>query len=306
MISPRYNKLFTIEILTLAYSILTTFIIFLVWRQLENPLALFPVRILAVGGIAMLYYGTFKLKCPQIIQLFRVIFPLSFLSQWYAETYLFNRIFPNLDHLFAAWEQQIFGYQPALLFSAQFPSKWISEALYMSYFIYFPMMVFVLLYAFYFRREKFNQLGFIFLGSFFLYYLIFFFLPVTGPQFYFKAIGLENAANGIFPNVADYFRYHTDMLPGPGYTNGIFYRLIELSQAVGERPTAAFPSSHVGISSVLMIWLFYNNKKILLILLPFYLLLCGATVYIQAHYFIDVFAGWIRALVQLQVGADVA
>ncbi len=296
-ILPQHNKLFTTEILTIAYSMLTSLMVIVLWRRLDNPLSFFPLRILSIGIILLLYYGTSLPGVRQIVLFLRVMFPLALLSQWYGETYLFNRIFTNLDPLFASWEQNLFGFQPALAFSEIFSSKWVSEAFYMGYFIYFPMMVTVLLYCFYWRRDKFNQLGFIFLGSFFLYYLIFVFLPVTGPQFYFKAIGLENAAHGIFPPVGDYFRYHTDLLPGPGYDKGLFYKLVKISQALGERPTAAFPSSHVGISTILMIWLYGNNKKLLFILLPFYLLLCGATVYIRAHYLIDVLAGWISAFV---------
>jgi membrane-associated phospholipid phosphatase len=64
---------------------------------------------------------------------------------------------------------------------------------------------------------------------------------------------------------------------------------------VGERPTAAFPSSHVGMSTILMILAFRANKYLFACLIPFYLLLCGATVYIQAHYLIDSIAGFISA-----------
>ena len=65
---------------------------------------------------------------------------------------------------------------------------------------------------------------------------------------------------------------------------------------MGERPTAAFPSSHVGISTIVMILAYRANKRLFIILAPVYILLCCATVYIQAHYLIDVFAGWISAI----------
>jgi membrane-associated phospholipid phosphatase len=95
--------------------------------------------------------------------------------------------------------------------------------------------------------------------------------------------------------MGDYFNYNQTLLPGPGYKNGLFYKLVETSQQVGERPTAAFPSSHVGISTVLMILARRENKKLFVFLLPFYLLLCGATVYIQAHYLIDSIVGFVLA-----------
>jgi membrane-associated phospholipid phosphatase len=73
--------------------------------------------------------------------------------------------------------------------------------------------------------------------------------------------------------------------------------LVELSQAVGERPTAAFPSSHVGISTIVLIMAYRAKKWLGHLMLPVYILLCCATVYIQAHYLIDVLAGWISAIV---------
>ena len=77
---------------------------------------------------------------------------------------------------------------------------------------------------------------------------IYIFVPVAGPQFYFPAIGGDNVAQGIFPAIGDYFNHNQELLPGPGYEHGFFYNLVESSQQVGERPTAAFPSSHVGMS----------------------------------------------------------
>jgi membrane-associated phospholipid phosphatase len=96
----------------------------------------------------------------------------------------------------------------------------------------------------------------------------------------------------------DYFNFHQDCLPSPGYTDGLFYQLVEDAKAAGERPTAAFPSSHVGISTVIM-WLIIHarNWRLLYVVLPFYVLLCCSTVYIQAHYLIDAIFGLISGTI---------
>jgi membrane-associated phospholipid phosphatase len=120
---------------------------------------------------------------------------------------------------------------------------------------------------------------------------------VTGPQYYFPAIGLENARDGVFASLGDYFNFNHELLPGPGYSKGFFYKLVESSQQVGERPTAAFPSSHVGISTILMIMAARLSKRLALFMLPFYVLLCCATVYIQAHYLIDAIAGFVSSII---------
>ena len=112
------------------------------------------------------------------------------------------------------------------------------------------------------------------------------------PTFYYKAVGLRHIAEGVFPNLGHYFSTHTDCLATPGYTDGIFYQMVEDAKAAGERPTAAFPSSHVGISTVCMLLLWHvRSRKLLICLLPLYVFLCLATVYIQAHYAIDALAG---------------
>ena len=42
-----------------------------------------------------------------------------------------------------------------------------------------------------------------------------------------------------------------------------------------------------------MIMAWRGSKRFFALLLPFYLLLCCATVYIQAHYLIDALAGFV-------------
>ncbi|MFA6870725.1 MAG: phosphatase PAP2 family protein, partial [Bacteroidaceae bacterium] len=173
---------------------------------------------------------------------------------------------------------------------------WVSEPLNLGYFSYYPMIFMVTLFYFVFRFEWFEKISFVLVGSFLIYYLIYIFVPVAGPQFYFPAIGLEQVSQGVFPAVGHYFNYHTELLPAPGYSHGVFYQLVEQSQQVGERPTAAFPSSHVGISTILMIMASRINRRLFFILSPFYVLLCCSTVYIQAHYLVDVIGGLVTAV----------
>lgn len=293
----KEKNFFGVEILTVGYIAITSVIVIVLWNRLDTPGSFLLARMLIVSGMLLAYSAATLFNFAPATTFVRIVFSVGLISYWYPETYEFNKIFRNLDHVFASVEQSIFGFQPALAFSKHFPSEWISETFYMGYFFYFPMMIFVILYCFFYQREKFDKLTFIFLGSFFLYYLMFIFIPVAGPQFYFPVIGTENAENGIFSNVGNYFYYNNELLPVSGYRDGLFNQCVRMLQAIGERPTAAFPSSHVGISTILMIWLYRNNKKIMFIVIPLYVLLCGATVYIKAHYLIDVFAGFMSAFI---------
>ncbi len=131
--------------------------------------------------------------------------------------------------------------------------------------------------------------------SFFLFYLIYIFLPVAGPQYYFRAVGIPEIMAGHFPSLGTYFSSHLEALAPPGWTDGLFYQLVAGAQEAGERPTAAFPSSHIGISTIVLILARRHAPRLLFLFLPLWALLCCATVYIRAHYLVDAIAGLISA-----------
>ncbi|WP_321478764.1 phosphatase PAP2 family protein [uncultured Bacteroides sp.] len=288
--------LFAVEKVTLIYDLLTSILILYLFQRMDHPLEMLRDRVVIAGATFLLMY-LYRMAPCKFTAFVRMAVQMSLLSYWYPDTFEFNRLFPNLDHLFASAEQWLFNSQPALLFSSHLPQMWVSEPFNMGYFSYYPMILTVALFYFFYKFELFEKFSFILVTTFFIYYIVYIFLPVAGPQFYFPAIGLESVTMGHFPPIGDYFNHHAELLPGPGFQHGFFYNLVEGSQQVGERPTAAFPSSHVGISTLLMIMAWRGNKKLFGCLMPFYLLLCGATVYIQAHYLVDAIAGFISAFI---------
>ena len=286
----RYAKLCLFEWVVLAYTAFTLLLMAWLWGRLVEP---WPMLWGRVGVVAMTIglWQLYRWKPCRLTMLFRVTGQLALLSQWYPDTYEFNRLFCNLDHVFASWEQALFGFQPALLFSQHFTSPVVSELLCLGYVSYFPMIAAVAFYYFFQRYDRFAYAAFVILASFFLFYVIFIFLPVVGPQFYYVAVGNENIAQGIFPDMQHYFLDHQEILPLPGY-DGLFHKLVEVAHVAGERPTAAFPSSHVGISVVLL-WLAWETRSraLFIPLLVLTVLMFFATVYIEAHYAIDAIAG---------------
>lgn len=292
-----HKGLLTIEWLIFGYLVLTLLITFFTYTKLSHPEDMIWGRVRIVATTAALW-AVYRMVPCRFTLLFRVCLQLILLGWWYSETYEFNKLFPNLDYLFAGYEQQLFGCQPALLFPQVIDNPIFAELMYLGYASYFPMIATVTLYFFFCRYEAFQRTAFVILGAFFLYYTIFIFLPVTGPQYYYLAAGMENIANGVFPNVKDYFMTHDEMLTMPGNSDGFFYQCVVSAHEAGERPTAAFPSSHVGIGTVLMLLTWRSKSRLLFYaLLPLYVLMCLATVYIRAHYAIDVIAGWLSAVV---------
>lgn len=289
--------LLPIEWAMFLYMGFTFLMILLTYTKLVNPQSMLIGRV-QIAIITMALWGVYRLLPCRFIKVIRSFVQMGLLVWWYPDTYELNRVLPNLDHLFATWEQQLFGMQPALAFVHHFSSPIISELMDMGYASYYPLVAAVPLFYLFFYRKEFQRSAFVLTASFFLFYAIYVLLPVVGPTFYFKAIGLEQAAKGVFPPMYDYFNFHQDCLPSPGYHEGFFYHLVEDAKAAGERPTAAFPSSHVGISTICLLLIGHTkNRMLLYIMFPFYLFLCMATVYIQAHYAIDAFAGLITGVI---------
>ena len=279
------------EWVVVGYMLLTTLMILFTWTKHPDPVAMLWGRFHAAVSMVALW-GVYRLVPCRLTMFCRVALQLAMLSWWYPDTYELNRVLPNLDHVFAQYEQSLFGFQPALVFSQKMPWAVWSELMYLGYSSYFVLILTVTLYYFLRRYQEFQRASFVVIGSFFAFYVIFDLLPVTGPQYYYLAVGLDNIAAGVFPNIGDYFLTHDEMMTMPGYQDGWFYQCMVHAHAAGERPTAAFPSSHVGATIVLlMLALRTKSRWLSWFVGTMLVLMCMSTVYIRAHYAIDVIAG---------------
>lgn len=293
--NPR-KGLMPLEWVSMTYLVLTLLWVLFAYTKVVNPQSMIWGRI-RIAVITLSLWGVYRALPCRFMVLVRVLVQMLLLVWWYPDTYEINRMFPNLDYLLAEWEQTLFGFQPALVFAKTFPWPVVSELMDMGYFMYYPMIAIVGFYYFFTHYEKFERCCFIILTSFFIYYAIFIFFPAVGPTYYYDAVGIGDIAKGIFPPLHDYFSTHTDCLVSPGYPQGFFYHLVEDAKATGERPTAAFPSSHVGVSTICMLLTARTkNWKLFWVLFPIYVFLCLATVYIQAHYLIDAIAGLLSGI----------
>ena len=294
-IKSRFH-FYAVEKITIAY-ILITWLILLCMRFESYPVQkLIHARTLILCVIFGLTYLSSKFNL-KFIRFVRFLFVGALLSYWYPETYEFNRHLPNCDHILSVWEQYVFGCQPAILFAKTFPQAWLCEIFNLGYFSYYPLIIGSSLIFLFKERLYFEKFFFKLMFSFFVFYLIYILFPTSGPQYYFTVIGEKAAMSGVFPRIGDYFNNHSVSIENCN-VSGIFQQMVEYTQKEGERPTAAFPSSHVGISTLIMIMLFDKRKYIAgFMILPLYIALVFATVYIQAHFVIDVIAGFVCAFV---------
>ena len=283
-------RFLAVEKLNIIYNLLTTLLIIVFFSRLHDPQGMLMGRfVIAFATFAVIYLYT-KLPC-KAMRFLRLVAQVALLSYWYPDTFEFNRIFPNLDHLFAAMDMNLFGCQPSLVFDQVCCGILWREAFNMGYWLYYPMIITVAIFYFFCRPKEVERCTFVIMASFFIFYLIYIFLPVAGPQFYFPVIGEELAAVGPYPEIGNYFDLHPEISIAQEGKGALFTELVGMAQSTGERPTAAFPSSHIGVSTVLMLLAFRAKKSLAAIMFPVYVLLCCATVYIKAHYLVDAIAG---------------
>jgi len=264
----NWLKFLPVEIATLAYILITAVYLAVFVDRLETPMVHFGIRTCVVVLIFLLAWLHNTGRNP-VVKFIRYFLPFVLLSYWYPETYYFNNfLFDNLDHHFVKADQLLFGCQPSIDFSKRMPWHWFSELMYFGYFSYYFIFFVTALWCYFFSKELVNKTIFMFVGSFYLFYIAFIILPVTGPQFYFPA-PLNEVPDGY-----------------------LFCKLMRFLQAAGERPTGAFPSSHIGISFTVVVFVAQHCRILLKYTLPLFIILVLSTVYIKAHYLVDVLGGF--------------
>ena len=296
----RLPGLVGIEKIMLAYSVFTL----VVYLFLSGGADWSPVvaRGLILCGTWLLW-RLYQAHPCDATYVMRVYFQLALLAYWYPDIYNIAKYMPNTDYIFASMDQQLFGCQPAIVMSQKLPGIFWQELFCLGYFSYYPMIAVVVVWATLFHFRRFDRTTTVIFCSFILYYLVFLVLQSAGPQFYFQKIGMEEVMKGHFPDIGNWFYYHPELVQ-EHHGGGLFTWLVHTAQG-SEKPIAAFPSSHVGLSTILMVLAAKMSLRLAKWMLPFYILLCLYTVYIGAHYAVDVLAGWVSAIVVMVLSTSI-
>jgi membrane-associated phospholipid phosphatase len=266
------GKLSALDRVTIIYLVVSSLLIFCGWNILQGVSVHFAIRALLIGGILFLAWLNYRTE-NFWIEFVHAIYPLFFINYFYAETSFLKNIFIReiLDPLVFRYEEVFFGCQPSIVFSQNCASSVFNEIMHFFYFSYYLLIISITILLYLKTDDKGRKGIFIVYCSFYIYYLIYALIPVVGPQYFL---------NGELRAV-----------PRPYFFGKIMHLILESA----EEPTGAFPSSHVGIA-VILTWLAFRNfKRVLLYALPCTIGICFATVYLKAHYLLDVFAGIVSA-----------
>lgn len=270
------SKLKSFDYIIIIFCLISGIYISFGYNRIEDLWIHLTLRIVIISvSILLIYYGDQN----KFIQFLRNFYPLVFLGFFYSETGYYNQlIFKPFDPYLVRFEELIFTIQPSLEFSKLIPSQWFSELMHFGYFSYY-LIIFGVPFLYYLQvRDKFERTMFIIMLSFSFYYIIFFLLPSIGPQFYFNA-NLSSVPEGF-----------------------LFEKIMNVIIDMAETPTGAFPSSHVGVAIIIVILTFKDFRKHLTYLIPIVIILILSTVYIKAHYVIDIIAGFITGMLFYFIG----
>ena len=256
-----------IDIITTAYIFITAVILFAVAGVDDGSLSHYLIRALMLIFIVAISYLS-KNRNGKFVEFIHLMYPLAFLSYFFPETdYIGQFISTDHDSLLIGLEQLLVSSLPSETFSACCPWAWLNELMHLAYFSFYFIITFFVVYYHYKFPGKAGERIFTFFLSFYLFYLFFIFFPSSGPQYFITSQG-DNLQNGYF-----------------------FTALMEKILEYGDRPTGAFPSSHIGMTWLVMYFFFKDNRKMFFMWLAPAVLLTLSTVYIRAHYAIDVLAG---------------
>lgn len=178
----------------------------------------------------------------------------------------------SLDQLFLLFEQTIFGFQPAVRLSQAYSDlPLVNELFFFSYFFYYALII-TGPWILYFRGRLQEALRGLFMitAGFAVLYIFYILFPVEGPKY-----AIESLRQSWYSEFSGY----------------VFTPIMTTIFAHTNLAGAAFPSSHVAMATAALLFNRRHNPRLALIFLPFTLLLFISTVYIYAHYVVDVIAG---------------
>lgn len=178
------------------------------------------------------------------------------------------------------WDIAIFGVEPTL-WAQKLYSPFLTDVMAFSYALYF---VFPLVIMFFLshddRRFQFREMALAVTFTFIMGFIGYVTLPASPPRYF------------IINEFTAPVQLHGPLL---------FDRLQAAWDGFSVVPCGAFPSLHVGISTIALLyaWKFRNLSKVYkwiwYVFIPMVVSLWISTVYLRHHWVVDIFAGWFVA-----------
>lgn len=290
------NYLF-VDYATQAYLLLVVLLVLLFHG---GTVPYWPLLIVAhLFGIAIVHWlVNVYARAPQRVELsfFRHFYPILLYAPFYREIGALNQMFATgvFDHQVIRADQWLFGFQPGLELMDRFPSVWVSEVMYFSYFSYYVMIVGVGLALFLRNRRQFFHFVSVTSFVFFCCYLAYIFYPVVGPRVFYSTV-----PGYVLP--ADLQALYPAVTFPVAVQDGVFFQIMGVLYDYFEPSGAAFPSSHVAVAIATATFSTRYLPRVRALHWFMVVMMSTSTVYCRYHYAVDVLAGALTALLLIPI-----
>ena len=253
-------------------------------------------RFLITGLVFFLFLGIIKLKDLElllkskvgrlikiILEFLRETLPFAFCISIYTNMHdMVHLVNPNdVDASLIAWDDYLLGFQPAI-YLEPFITPELTDFMYFSY---SSFLIYILLFTLYLYVKKkkvaFRDTLVSVILTFYIGYVGYVIFPAVGPKFTMSHL-FETSLSGTFI---------TDRLS--------FLMNYEISEYTRRD---CFPSLHNGVIFLILLFAFKHEKIYAYLFFPFAIALFISTLYLRYHYFVDMIAGFLLAIIIFYLG----
>ena len=253
-------------------------------------------RFLITGLVFFFFLGIIKLKDLElllkskvgrlikiILEFLRETLPFAFCISIYTNMHdMVHLVNPNdVDASLIAWDDYLLGFQPAI-YLEPFITPELTDFMYFSY---SSFLIYILLFTMYLYVKKkkvaFRETLVSVILTFYIGYVGYVIFPAVGPKFTMSHL-FETSLSGTFI---------TDRLS--------FLMNYEISEYTRRD---CFPSLHNGVIFLILLFAFKHEKIYAYLFFPFAIALFISTLYLRYHYFVDMIAGFLLAIIIFYLG----
>ena len=253
-------------------------------------------RFLITGLVFFLFLGITKLKnlkvllkskigrwIKALLDFLRETLPFLFCISIYTNMHdMVHLVNPNdVDASLIAWDQYLLGFQPAIYLES-FITPELTDFMYFSY---SSFLIYIIMFTMYLYVRKnntaFRETLVSVILTFYIGYIGYVIFPAVGPKFTMSHL-FETSLSGSFI---------TDRLS--------FLMNYEISEYTRRD---CFPSLHNGVIFLILLFAFKHQKRYAFLFLPFAIALFISTLYLRYHYFVDMIAGFLLAIIVFYLG----
>jgi membrane-associated phospholipid phosphatase len=225
-------------------------------------------------GVVGLFLYFLALKKPlhtfprSVASIIRLFLPFCIVLAIYRTLQFYIPLFNphDQDHTLLAIDHWMFGVQPSVWLQA-YIRPWLTDYMSFVYGFWFPLIFITIVLLLIRSRLAVSEFIATALITFYIGYTTFIFVPAIGPVY-------------TLANV-----YHVRL-------NGSIISVIQ--NTIDTNITIArdcFPSLHTGISIIMLVFIYRYWRKLTFVYAPIVLSILASTIYLRAHYVIDVIAG---------------